>query len=423
MLAWTLDYSPTFSFMAASSQRTIDSKTILLVLGIMLIAANLRGPMTSIAPLFETIRVHFSLSASTVALLTSLPLLILAIVSPFCARLARRFGLERVLFFAMCIMASGIILRSTGSLFWLFAGTALIGVGIALGNVLLPAMVKRDFPGHIALMTASYALIMGIAAAIISALVVPLSQQLSSHWMGALSSAGVFTFLAIIVWLPQLGSATRNKSMLETNTRPLLKPIWRYALAWQVTFFLACNSAVYYTMVSWLPEILRDSGLDSSDAGKLHGLMQLTSAAAGILQLLILHRLRDQRLLAFATTGLSALALYGLWVAPAYAAFWSALFGFGNGATFILALAFFGLRTNNASQAAALSGMAQAVTYSLAAIAPWLMGLLHDSYAGWREVFILCLLLNTGIACFGLFAGRDIQLQPLKSATPSNTSH
>lgn len=397
-------------FMTPKPAKKINRKTILLILGIMLIAANLRGPMTSIAPLFDTIKTHFQLSGSVVGLLTSVPLLMLALISPFCGKLAQRYGLERVLFFAMCVMAAGIILRSTGSIFWLFSGTALIGVGIALGNVLLPAIVKRDFPQYIAFMTASYALIMGIAAATISALVVPLSEQLSSTWMGALASAGVFTLLAIVFWLPQVSASNKHKSMLQDNIQPLAKPIWRYTLAWQVTFFLACNSSVYYTMISWLPEILHDSGLDSSEAGKLHGLMQLTSAAAGILQLLILHKMRDQRLLAIATTALSTLALLGLWLLPTFAALWSALFGFGNGATFILALAFFGFRSNNASQAAALSGMAQAVTYLLAALAPWLMGKLHDSYGGWQEVFILCLLLNTGIALFGFFAGRDIQL-------------
>lgn len=405
--------------MSAKLARHFNSKTALLILGIMLIAANLRGPMTSIAPLFDTISNHFQLSGSVVALLTSVPLLILALVSPFCGRLAQRFGLERVLFFAMCIMAAGITLRSTGSLFWLFAGTALIGVGIAIGNVLLPAIVKREFPGHIAILTASYALIMGIAAAIISSLVVPLSEQLSSTWMGALASAGIFTFFAIIVWLPQLSTATSEKGTQPQPIRPLTKPIWRHTLAWQVTLFLACNSSVYYSMVSWLPEILRDSGLDSSDAGKLHGLMQLTSAAAGILQLLILHRLRDQRLLALATTSLSGIALLGLWLAPNFAAFWSALFGFGNGATFILALAFFGLRTSNVNQAAALSGMAQAVAYLFAAIAPWLMGVLHDATGGWQEVFVFCLVLNTGIAFFGVFAGRDVLL-PVADTYHSN---
>lgn len=388
--------------------RRFSVSRLLLIAGILLIASNLRAPMTSVAPLFGVIQEYFSLTASTAGLLTSLPLFVLAVMSPLCAGLAARFGLARMLFFAVCAISAGVVVRSAGSLPLLFAGTALIGVGIATGNVLLPALVKRDFPHHIPLLTSVYALMMGIVAALISASVVPLANVLSGGWLWALAISAIPAFLSVLIWLPQL---RHNHSVSPVAAAPALKrPVWRYRLAWQITFFLACNSVVYYTMISWLPAMLHDAGFNAAFAGRLHGLMQLASALSGFLILAVLPRVKDQRALAALTTAVAMLGIVGLWLLPGWSLIWSFLFGFGNGATFILALSFFGLRTVHAGQAAALSGMAQCVAYLLASLAPWLMGKLHDVSGSWVEVFLACAVINAGIAVLGMFAGRTVQI-------------
>lgn len=389
--------------------RRVTVSSFLLLLGVLLLASNLRGPMTSVAPLLGMIQDYFSISASRAGLLTSLPLFVLAVMSPFCAQLAQRFGLERMLFSAIVAIFIGVLLRSTQSLSLLYGGTALIGLGIALGNVLLPSLVKRDFPQHIAVVTSVYALSMGVAAAVISASVVPLAEA-GLGWSGALSISAILAAVSAFIWLPQL---KRKNNRAEEAHQTGGFSLWRYPLAWQITLFLSCNSMVYYVMISWLPSMVATAGFDAQSAGKLHGLMQLASSFSGFLLLAVLPYCKDQRIVAVLTTLLSMLGLLGIWLMPAGSYLWSFLFGFGNGATFILALSFFGLRTHNNQQAAALSGMAQSISYCLAALAPWLMGTLHEYTHSWSEVLVACVLINSGIAVLGLYAGRQQQI-PLR---------
>lgn len=147
----------------------------LMIAGILMIATTLRVTFTGAAPLLDAIRADYHLTTAQTGLLTTLPLLAFALVSPLAANVARRFGMERSLFIAMLLICAGIAVRSWPSAPLLFAGTAAIGCGIALGNVLLPGLIKRDFSQHVARLTGAYSLTMGAAAALGSALVVPLA--------------------------------------------------------------------------------------------------------------------------------------------------------------------------------------------------------------------------------------------------------
>lgn len=387
--------------------RSSSFKTFLLILGVLFIATNLRGPMTAVAPLLDEIQRFFQLTSAETGMMTSLPLLVLAVVSPLCASIAFRFGLERTLFAGLTAIVIGIALRSSGSLTALFAGTALIGVGIAIGNVLLPGLLKRDFPNKLAVFTSGYALVMGIAAALMSAVAIPLSRYSTWGWQFALAGAGVFAVIAWLLWLPQVRATTKPLENTSSKTRT---PVWRYALAWQVTLFMGINSFVYYTLISWLPAIVHDAGFSAERAGQLHGLMQLMSAFAGIFLIAVLHRMKDQRPLVVMAIATQLVGTLGLLFHPELALIWSGIFGLGNGATFILALSFIGLRAGNATQAASLSGLAQSFGYLFAAIGPSLMGVLHDATGTWTATLAVCAVLTLIAATFGLFAGRSIQL-------------
>lgn len=390
------------------ASRLFSLRTLLVVIGVLLIAANLRGPMTAVAPLLDEIQHYFQLSSAATGMMTSLPLLVLAIVSPLCAGLAFRFGLERLLFAGVMLIAIGIATRSAGSLFSLFLGTALIGVGIAIGNVLLPALLKRDFPARLAVFTSAYALTMGVAAAIMSAVAIPLSHQTSYGWRFALLSSGVFALLALIVWLPQTAKKqTPSPAPLSAHVK---KPLWHHPLAWQVTFFMGLNSFVYYIFISWLPAIVQQAGFSAEEAGKIHGLMQLSSAFPGIILMALLYRLKDQRGLVVVACFTELAGILGLIFYPQYSLLWSVVFGFGNGATFILALSFIGLRSSSVTQAASLSGLAQCLGYLLAAFGPSLMGWIHDLTGTWHSTLVICAVLTLFITAFGLLAGRAIQI-------------
>lgn len=379
----------------------------LLIAGILMIATTLRVTFTGAAPLLETIRSDYGLSTAQTGLLTTLPLLAFALVSPLAAGIARRFGMERSLFAAMLLICAGIALRSLPSAALLFAGTAIIGCGIALGNVLLPGLIKRDFSQHVARLTGAYSLTMGAAAALGSALVVPLALH-GFGWRGALLMLMLFPLLAFLIWLPQW--RTTRSANLSSSRALHERGIWRSPLAWQVTLFLGLNSLIYYVIIGWLPTILISHGYSEAQAGSLHGLLQLATAAPWLAIPLILHRFNDQRWIAALVSLLCAVGAAGLWFVPGQAIIWTLLFGFGSGATMILGLTFIGLRASSAHQAAALSGMAQSVGYLLAACGPPVMGKLHDASGSWYLPLSGVTVLAIIMAIFGLYAGRDREI-------------
>ena len=382
-------------------------RNLLLIAGILLIATTLRVTFTGAAPLLDAIRSEYGLTTAQTGLLTTLPLLAFGLVSPLAAGVARRFGIERSLLLAMILICLGVGLRSLPFVSLLFIGTAIIGCGIALGNVLLPGLIKRDFSQHVAKMTGAYSLTMGGAAALGSAMVVPLALA-GLGWRGALLMLMAFPLLALFIWLPQArGQVT---APLTGSGAIHNRGIWRSALAWQVTLFLGINSLVYYVIIGWLPAILQSIGYSEAQAGSLHGLLQLATAAPGLAIPLILHRLKDQRGIAVLVALMCAVSALGLWFLPAQAVLWTLIFGFGSGATMILGLTFIGLRASSAHQAAALSGMAQAVGYLRAACGPPVMGKIHDANGDWHIPLIAVALISVAMAVFGALAGRDREI-------------
>ncbi|WP_251864394.1 CynX/NimT family MFS transporter [Achromobacter sp. Marseille-Q4962] len=381
----------------------VVARPALLIAGLLLIATNLRAPITGVAPVLETLQSAFALSPAQAGLLTTLPLLAFGVISPFAAMFAREYGLERSLFGALLLIGAGVAVRSTGPVWTLYLGTAIIGAGIAVGNVLLPSLVKRDFPAKVPTVMGVCSIAMGGAAALASAGAVPLGHAFG--WQGALGATAVFPLVAALVWAGQLGGHTGPAR--GTAAAPHGGRVWRSALAWQVTLFMGINSLVYYVLVAWLPSILTSTGVSPEAAGSLHGVMQFASAVPGLLLGPIVSRMKDQRLVASAMGGLMAVALVGFCLAPSWASLWAFCFGLSSGGGVLLALMFMGLRASNAHQAASLSGMAQCVGYFLAASGPTLAGKLHDLTGSWIAVLHIGVALAVVMTIFGLLAGRS----------------
>ena len=383
--------------------RTAGGQGLLLV-GIMLIASTLRAPITGVAPMLGMIRETTGISAAEAGGLTTLPLLAFAAISPFAAGLARRYGIERSLFGALLVVATGTALRSTGPLWALFVGTGTLGAGIAVANVLLPSLLKRDFPNRVASLTGGYAIVSGLSQALASTAAIPLAQLPGSSWHLSLACTLIFPFAALIAWAPQLQRPAAPQR--EASSKHDRGHIWRSALAWQVTGFLGLTSLVFYVIVGWLPSILAEAGYPAAAAGSLHGLCQLAIAIPGLLLGTAVKRMKDQRAMAIGVALITCLSLLGLWQVPALAALWVALFGFGAGAAFVLGLSFVSLRASHSQEAAALSGMAQCLGYSLAAAGPPLAGLAHDATGNWSLALGACATVTLLMAVLGSLAGR-----------------
>lgn len=384
---------------------TVKNRMMLLVVGVLLIAANLRAPVTGIAPMIELVSGSFQLSATQAGLLTTLPLIAFALFAPPSAYLAKRFGVEYTMFFALVFIAIGLILRSLGSVSSLFIGTGLIGIGVSIGNVLLPIVVKRDFPMKVALMTSSYVLAMGIASALASAFSIPLANFHQLGWQWSLAALSLLTFIAMAIWLPQLANNQKPSAVNDRASKSI--NLWSKSLAWQVSFYLGCGSYFTYTMVAWLPSLLVQAGYSSAQAGVIHGVFQIGTALPGIFIIPLVAKLTDQRMPAFGICFIAGVASIGLLLLPQFAYMWSFVLGLASGAWFILGLSFISFRTSNPLQATSLSGMAQFLGYSLAAVGPMLAGYLHGLNNGWNEVIWMIVILCSIAATIGLLAGRN----------------
>ncbi|HRL21327.1 MFS transporter [Alcaligenes sp. SDU_A2] len=384
----------------------LPSRPMLVLLGVLLIAANLRAPVTGIAPLLELIQADLSLNATAAGLLTAMPLFIFAVVSLLSAALARAVGLFRSLFLAAVLILAGVLLRVLGGTIALFLGMGLLAMGIAIANVLLPSLVKQQFPQRIAFVTSLYVLVMGLVAALNSAVAVPLAELAGQSWRWSSLAIGVIALASVLIWLTQLGADSRQTPPDSAKPATVSGSVWRLPLAWHITLYMGLNSVVYYMIASWLPAMLVSYGFDPEQAGQIHGLMQLCSAVPGLVLLPLLNRLQDQRPVAFAGAALQTLTMLGLLLLPSWSLLWSLLFGFGSGSVFIVALSLIGLRSASAQQAASLSGMAQCVGYLLAACGPPLIGALHDVFGDWAWALGLCLLVTLGMIWAGVLAAR-----------------
>ena len=378
---------------------------LLLVLGIVLLAANLRPALTGVAPLIGEIRADTGISNGTAGLLTTLPLLAFALLSPVAPRAARRFGMERMLLVGLLVLAAGILLRWMEAVAALFLGTAILGAAIAIGNVLLPGLVKREFPERAGLMTSVYTTSLGISAALAAGVSVPLAQLDGIGWRGALAVWALPAFLACVAWLPQLG---REDRPTDAPSSPGIKDLWRSPLAWQVTLFMGLQSLAYYVTLTWLPEILQEDGMGAARAGWMLGLSQAVAVVAMFIAPVIAGRRRSQRGVVAVAAGVSGAGALGLLVAGSAAStLWVVLLGLGQGASFSLALTFFALRAPDHAHAAALSGMAQSVGYLLAAAGPFLFGVLRDATGAWKVPLASLLAITACLLIAGLGAARD----------------
>ena len=370
-------------------QQLAQHDAAFLLLFIFLVALSLRGPVTGLPPLLDRISTDLNLSSSQSGLLTSLPLLAFGFFAPVASWLTRHFRIERILAAGVFLIATGMIIRTLGSISTLYSGALFIGAGIAIGNVLLPSLLKREFPNYVVQLTAIYVLMMSVGGFLMSSLAVPLSLYAEqpdvslpmSGWSFALACQSLLILLPLVVWFS--GKITQGQ-IPQTGLIDISSSVWRSITAWQVASFLAVNSLINYVVVAWVPAILIHHGYTDSTAGLYQGYLQLAGAIPSLILAPFINRLGSHRRLCLCATGLTFLSLSGFLFIPSWSGFWSVSFGFGISMGFILGLSFVSLRTNSPKQAASLSGMAQLMGYTLAAIGPVLIGALYDWQHSWN---------------------------------------
>ncbi|MEU5566513.1 MFS transporter [Micromonospora musae] len=376
----------------------------LTLLGVVLLALNLRAAIAGLAPLLPDVRLELGLGSGTAGLLTTLPVLCFGLISPFAALLGRRIGVQRSLLMAMLVIIAGSLVRAAPGIWWLLAGTVLIGAGITVGNVLVPSAVKQDFSQRQGAVTALTTAALTGGAALAAAVTAPLAHT-GLGWRGALLVVGAPAAVAALVWLPQLRRRHVAPPLRLGDTAVLRSPV-----TWALAAFMGMQSLTYYAMLAWLPTLLRDGGVSAADAGWALALFNLLGIATAVLTPTLAARRGDQRGLGLLVCLTWAACLLGLLAAPSGYLVWATIGGLAQGAGIGLALTLLVLRARTPESARDLSGTVQSVGYLLGATGPVLVGVLHDGSGGWTFPLTALCVAVAAMAVAVLGAGRDRQV-------------
>lgn len=390
-----------------TNQETNKKTIALLIIGIIFISTTLRAPLTAVGPIISYIRDGLAISNVLAGFITTIPLLAFAIISPFAPKIARRFGMEMTLFLAILLLAIGIIIRSLGTPFFLLLGTALIGIAIAFGNVLIPSFIKLKFPLQLGLMTGVFTVSMNLSAGIGAGISYPIADGTSYGWQGALGFWSVLAIVACIIWLPQI----KQKQIVvvsPTTNVVKAKSILKSPLTWTITLCMGLQSLIFYTTAAWIPEILQTKGMDAESSGWMLSFMQFAQLPMTFLIPILAGRLKDQRILVALFTVFYLIGFTGLLFGDiSLSLLWMITLGLGGGASFGLVMMFFSLRSRTPMEAADLSGVAQSIGYLLAAVGPVFFGFIHDETGSWYTPMILFIVTVVLLFLAGMHAGRD----------------
>lgn len=381
--------------------RTTKPFNWLLFIGILLVGANLRAPITSIGVALPDIKTDLGMSNSAVSVITVVPLLAFSVISLFAARTSNKMGLEKTIFLALCLIFIGVLVRSITDISWLYIGTVLIGIGIGFGNVLAPAMIKAKFPLHIGIMTGYYTVVMNVFGGLSSYGTAPLVKAFNYNI--AISVIGIITFITIIIWLFQLKGTQETATALPRKS----VNVWKSPLAWQITILMGGQSLIFYSLINWLPAYLSHSGMSINEAGAYLSIMQIAIIPFTFITPIFATKMKSQFFLTFITGICFIVGVTIMLVVPHLAIISTILIGVAGGLAFGLVNTFFSLRTEHIQTSAKLSGMAQAVGYLVAAIGPLLFGVLHDMTGEWTASLSILLITAIVITLFGSQAGRN----------------
>ena len=373
-----------------------------------LVSFNLRTPMTSVGPVMDLIQTEYGMSAGMAGLITTLPLIMFGAASPFVPAVNRRLGYSRTMCIAIASIIAGELLRNLMELTGLFAGTALIGIGIGIGNVLLPGYVRSRSPEKAGVLTGLYTAGMCAFSAVGAGLCVPLSDGMGLGWRGALTVWISVAVLALIVWTP---AALKGGDTPAGRAKGSVS-VWRYGTAWWVTLFMGTQSLVFYTLVTWLPTMVMAKGFDASFAGNMALIYQVVAIPTSLLIPVACSRVRDQRgiILLICAWYISGFGLFLASDSSAAIAAASALMALAMGGGIGASLALISLRSPGPARTDELSGMAQSAGFLIAAVGPVLNGAIRDASGAWSAPVFALLATTVVFGVFGWFASRDVTL-------------
>ena len=377
-----------------------------LLFAVALLATTLRAPLAALGPLIGMIQADLRASGTFMGITAALPMLAFALFSPLAPKAARRFGMERVLAASLALMIIGMICRSLGPSESLLAGgTLLLAAAIAMGNVLLPALAKRNLPDLVGLVVGTLSVAMALSSALAASVSVPLAEYMGWQW--SLAVWLLPATVALCVWLTiarRAGAERPSENMLSDG---LTGNIWRLRPAWCLSAFMGLQSLLFYSLVNFLPSVLMEKGIGTAAAGNYVALFQIGSLAGSLSVSFLFARINHRQWFNLSLSLIMLASILGLWLMPAGTApLWIFLVGAGTSGCFSATLMLSVFRSSDSHTAAALSGMAQTVGYSIAATGPLGMGMLYDVSGSWSASLSVLSVLILAECVLAWFAAR-----------------
>ncbi len=377
-----------------------NTNNIVLIVAIIAFACGLRAPITGVGSLVGMITQELGLSATFTGMLTTIPLIMFGIFSVFVGKMANTIGAGKVTVIGLALIIGGIIMRSYMGAGGLFLGTMVIGIGITVGNVLVPAIIKSEFPNKIGLLTAAYTTVMSVFAGISGGVSVPIAQKYG--WENSLSIWIVLIAIPLIIWLPNIrlklkaGSQNGNSSIVKNM------------MTWWISFYMGVQSLLFYGFIAWFASIVQSYGIDDKTAGYYNSIFILLGIPGAILVPMVMGPKRNHSIVGAFTGILYLIGLIALLFGSNHVALLITVIscGFCSGACISFSMALFGLHTRNAADTSKLSGFAQSIGYFIAATGPILMGKLYDITSSWIMPIVLLIIASAILTVLGILVGR-----------------
>ncbi|CVY88954.1 TPA: CynX/NimT family MFS transporter [Streptococcus pneumoniae] len=371
----------------------MKKQSLFFVPGIILIGVSLRTPFTVLPIILGNISQGLEVEVSSLGVLTSLPLLMFTLFSPFSTQLAQKIGLEHLFTYSLFFLTIGSLIRLI-NLPLLYLGTLIVGASVAVINVLLPSLIQANQPKKIGFLTTLYVTSMGIATALASYLAVPITQ--ASSWKGLILLLTLLCLATFLVWLPnhrynhRLAPQTKQKSQIK---------VMRNKQVWAIIIFSGFQSLIFYTVMTWLPTMSIHAGLSSHEAGLLTSILSLISIpfSMTIPSLTTSLSTRNRQLMLTLVSLAGVVGISMLFFPINNFIYWLAihlLIGTATSALFPYLMVNFSLKTSAPEKTAQLSGLSQTGGYILAAFGPTLFGYSFDLFHSWVPSVAALLLID-----------------------------
>lgn len=383
---------------------------LLLLVAVLLLSANLRAPLTSVGVLLPAINNDLQLSAFAISIIAILPLLAFSFASLFAAPVSTKIGLNRTIVYALIVITIGIILRSLGSSTLLFTGILLIGIGIAFGNVLAPVFIKASFPLQVGIVTALYTVSMNIFGALSSAVSAPIAK--ATNYNISLAMIGIVTIITLIIWIIVL---QKDKDVEAPQAITMTSSIWRSPLAWQITLFMGGQSVIFYSLINFLPIILKEQQIPVEVTGGYLTVLQIAIIIFTFIIPMIAAKMAHQVYLGCINGLLFIAGIAGMIYGDVkYMLVYILFIGVALGISFGLVNLFFSMKTEYTHTAKQLSGMAQAIGYLFAALSVLVFGVIHNHTHNWNHSLYFLLADALLMLIVGMLAGRKRTIEGIK---------